>query len=80
MLAKITLPKQIVNQLQFNFWKLLIENFLFCPVVRTPHFHCGGKGLIPGQGTKILHATWNGQKQKTKEPKKSILNISSVDH
>ena len=45
-------------------------NFLFCPVVRAPHFHCGGKGLIPGQGTKILHATWNGQKQKTKKPPK----------
>ena len=46
-------------------------------MVKAPHFHCGGKGLIPGQGTKILHAIWNGQKQK--KPKKSILNISSMD-
>ena len=26
----------------------------------------GGTGLIPGQGTKIPHATWCSQKQKKK--------------
>ena len=43
------------------------------PVVRTPCFDCGGMGSIPGQGTKIPHATWHGQKQtkkRTKERKK----------
>ena len=25
------------------------------PVVKTPGFQEGGAGLIPGQGTKILH-------------------------
>ena len=27
------------------------------PVVRIPCFHVGGAGLIPSQGTRILHAT-----------------------
>ena len=26
----------------------------------------GGMGLIPGRGTKILHAAWHGQKKKKK--------------
>ena len=26
------------------------------PVVKTPHFHCRGTGLIPCPGAKILHA------------------------
>ena len=34
------------------------------PVVKTPCFHGMGTGLIPGQGTKILHAAWHGQKKK----------------
>ena len=37
-------------------------------VVRTWCFHCGGPGLIPGQGTKILQAEWHGpppQKRKS---------------
>ena len=33
-------------------------------MVRTPRFHCRGPGSIPGQGTKILHAVWHGQKKK----------------
>ena len=37
------------------------------PVVRTRHFHSGGGGLIPGQGTKILLAMWHGQKKKKKK-------------
>ena len=27
------------------------------PVVKTQHFHCGGSGLIPGQGTKTPYAS-----------------------
>ena len=27
-------------------------------MVKTPHFHAGGMGLILGPGTKILHALW----------------------
>ena len=32
------------------------------PVVKTPHFSAGCMGSIPGQITKILHATRCGQK------------------
>ena len=35
------------------------------PVVKTPHFNAGCMGSIPGQLTKILHATRCGQKVKT---------------
>ena len=28
-----------------------------------PAFKTGGTGSIPGQGTKILHAMWHGQKK-----------------
>ena len=38
-----------------------------CPVVRTWHFHFQGPGLIPGQGTKILQASWHSQKKKKKK-------------
>ena len=34
------------------------------PVVRIPCSHCGGLGLIPGRGTKILQAAQHGQKKK----------------
>ena len=34
------------------------------PVVKTPHFNAGCMGSIPGQITKILHATRCGQKVK----------------
>ena len=30
----------------------------------------GGAGSIPGQGTRILHAAWYGQKRKTEKKKK----------
>ena len=33
------------------------------PVVNTLYFHCRGTGLIPGWGTKILHATRHWQKK-----------------
>ena len=31
------------------------------PVVRTPCFHTGDTGSVPGQGTKIPHAEQHGQ-------------------
>ena len=34
------------------------------PMVRTPHFYFRGTGSITGQGTKILHVAWYGQKNK----------------
>ena len=39
--------------------------------LRTPY--TGGMGLIPGQGTKILHAAWCGQKKKKKEKTTDLL-------
>ena len=32
------------------------------PVVKTPVSNASGAGLIPGQGTKVPHATGYGQK------------------
>ena len=37
------------------------------PVIKTPHFQVVDVDLIPGQGTKILHAAWHGQKKKEAE-------------
>ena len=42
-------------------------------VVKTLHFHCRGRGFIPGQGTKIPHASRCGQKWKKKKKKKGFL-------
>ena len=36
------------------------------PVVRTQCFHCWDLGLIPGQGAKILQATWHSKQNKIK--------------
>ena len=36
------------------------------PVVKTSPFNAEGEGLIPGQGIKVPHVTWCGQKIKTK--------------
>ena len=33
-------------------------------VIRTQHFHRYVPGSIPGQGPKILQASWHGQKKK----------------
>ena len=38
------------------------RDFSGSPVVKTLHSQCRGMGLIPGQGTKILHATQHDQK------------------
>ena len=43
------------------------------PVVRTPHFHCQGWGLIPGWGTKIPQIAWHGQKKKKKKDKRKQI-------
>ena len=42
-------------------------NFPGGPVVKTQSFHCRVTGLVPGWGTRILHATWLGQKIKNKK-------------
>ena len=34
------------------------QGILFGPVLKKLYFHCRGAGSIPGQGTKIPHATW----------------------
>ena len=47
------------------------------PVVRIQCFYCCGLGSIPGQGTKILQATWHCQKNKNKILK-SIKGISGL--
>ena len=39
-------------------------------MVRIRHFHCGGQGSIPGQGTEIPQAAWRGQKNKKEKEKK----------
>ena len=44
--------------------KMLSWNFLGGPVVKTPLSKAGSPGLIPGQGTKILHMVECGQKFK----------------
>ena len=38
-------------------------------VVKTRASTAKGMGLIPGQGTNILHATWYGQKKKKENSK-----------
>ena len=40
-----------------NFKNYFSYNFPGDPMVNTPYFPFRGQGLIPGQGTKILHAT-----------------------
>ena len=37
-------------------WSLASQEFPGGPMVKIWCFHCGGPGLIPGQGTKILQA------------------------
>ena len=45
-------------------FKNLQGDFPGSPVVKTPASTAGGTGSIPGQGTKIPHATWHSQKKK----------------
>ena len=37
---------------------------------KTPQFHSGGTGVIPGQGTKISHAMQTKIEEKKKKKKK----------
>ena len=47
------------------------------PVVKTLCFQWGGMGLIPGQGTKIPHATWHSWKiYKNNKIKQHVLSHS----
>ena len=41
-----------------------VREFPGCAVVRALCFHYESAGSIPGQGTKILQATWCDQKNK----------------
>ena len=50
------------------------------PGVRILHCRCRGgalpgMGLIPGWGTKILHAAWHSKKKKTTTPKIIIIKF-----
>ena len=45
-------------------------------MVRTLHFTARGTGLMPGQGTKIPHASRCGQKKKKKNTP-LLLNIKT---
>ena len=49
------------------------QDFPGGPVLLRLHAsNAGSMGLIPGQGTKIPHATWWGQKIKQIKKKKRI--------
>ena len=48
---------------QKRFW----GTFLEVQWLRLHAPNVGGMGLIPGQGTKILHAMWQHQKKGKKE-------------
>ena len=39
------------------------RDFFGGPAAETSHFHCRGTGSIPGQGTKIPHATEQPRKK-----------------
>ena len=51
-----------MDTLIFQMKKLRLRDFLGGPVVKTRSSTTWGMDLIPGQGTKILHAIWCGQK------------------
>ena len=44
-------------------------------VVRTLHFHCGGPGSIPDQGTKIPQAVRHSRKGRNKQTKKTSIYL-----
>jgi len=44
--------------------KINCRDFSGGPVIKTRSPPIGGIGSIPGQGTKILHVMWRGQKKK----------------
>ena len=59
------LPQVIsLSKLKNYCFKVTSWEFPDSPVVRTRRFHRWGLGWIPGWGTKILQASWHGQKKK----------------
>ena len=46
------------------------RTFLVVWWLRCPALDSWGMGLIPGQGTKILHATWLAPPPKKRQKKK----------
>ena len=52
------------------------------PVVTTPCFHCRGVGLIPGQGTRNLHAACMAKKKKKEKEINKVrqrrLNLQKI--
>ena len=54
---------QVKRKDQFDL-KSLFRDFPGDPVIKNLPGNAGDKGLTPDQGTKIPHATWQGQKVK----------------
>ena len=58
--------------------KTQLRDFRGNSVVKSPLFHCRGVGPIPGQGTKIPHATGHGHQKKKKENTHLIRLLSKI--
>ena len=58
--------------------KIYIGTSLVAQWLRFCASTIGGVGLIPGQGTKIPHATWCGQKKK--EKRKENVHTHTYTH
>ena len=54
--------------------KVLLGTSLVVQWLRLPASTVKGAGLIPGRGTKILHAAWLGKKKKLNARNKHIQN------
>lgn len=46
------------------------------PWIRTPCFHCRGKGFNPGGGSRILHAA--GAREKNFKEEKALKFLESI--
>ena len=51
----------------FGRFGCVVSKFPSDPLVKTPSSQCRGMGLIPGQGTKITHATWYSPNERETE-------------
>ena len=58
--------KSFLTGMLLNLKREWSRDFLGGPVVKLSFYCRGGTGSIPGWGTKILHATRHGQKNKNK--------------
>ena len=56
--------EEIWPKVKVNCKKQGLQGLPWQPVVKTPGFHCRGRGFDPGRGTKIPHAVQCGQKKK----------------